>query len=96
MHAQTGTDFYQLAYVAATSTAGAFIPSRRTGDRELSPLIIVTGGATARGILTSPESAHRFSLLLQADYSSTHYYESLYFTSRSAFFGTLGVEAELE
>ena len=47
-HAQTGADFWQLAYVAERTPTGLQVPALRTGDRELGPLLGVTGGVGTR------------------------------------------------
>ena len=45
LHAQTAVDFWQRAYVFGP---GFQYPALRTGDRELGPLVNVTGGWTLR------------------------------------------------
>jgi hypothetical protein len=97
LHGQSAASFYQLAYVAAADTARAAstLPLYRTTARELSPMIALTAGASARVLLTSETAETRLSLVLSSDVMHSHYFESLFVTTRTAFYSTLGFEAEL-
>lgn len=98
-NAQTGANFYQLAYSAAIEQPPAsnlIIPLYRTTDRELSPLVSATGGAGAHYILSSPDAKTVFGLSFQADAMFTKYFNSLFITQRTAVYGTLGFDAEFD
>jgi hypothetical protein len=96
-NAQTGANFYQLAYSAALdSNNNLVIPLYRTTDRELSPLVSGTGGGGAHYILSSPDAKTIFGLSFQADAMFTKYFNSLFITQRTAVYGTLGFDAEFD
>jgi hypothetical protein len=100
-NAQTGTNFFQLAYSAAIDptrgpTGQLVVPLYRTTDREMSPLVSLTGGAGIRWQLSDPESKTQYGLTFQADGMYTKYFDSLYITQRSAIYGTLAFDAEFE
>ncbi len=97
VNAQTGTSFYQLAYTAALNQDGSItVPLFRTTDRELSPLITLTGGAGVRMGLTNPDAKTQIGLTLQADIMYTRFFNALYETSRTAVYGTFGMDAEFD
>lgn len=94
-HAQTGTNFYQLAYTGLVSPQGqVIVPTWRTTDRELSPLMTITGGGGARLALSSPESQTQLGLTLTGDVMYTQYFRSLYIQSRVAVYGVLAFDVE--
>ncbi|MBX3231261.1 MAG: DUF3570 domain-containing protein [Labilithrix sp.] len=95
-HAQTGASFHQLAYVAAggTGDAAIIVPQFRTTDRELAPMIGLTGGGGVRLTLTTPGSFPMLGVVVSADVMYNKYLESLYITGRTALWGTVGVEGE--
>ncbi len=95
-NAQTGTNFYQLAYSALVSNGVVIVPTYRTTSRELSPLLSGTLGAGARFSLTSPEAKTQYSIVAQGDIMFTQYLDSLYVTRSTAFYGTLGIDAEFQ
>jgi hypothetical protein len=94
VHGQSGASFHRLAYVGETGGAVA-VPQYRTTARELAPLFEVTLGGTARVMLSSERSERRLSLVLSNDAMLAHYFDSLFVTSRTAYYATLGLEAEL-
>ncbi len=95
VNAQTGTSFYQLAYAAVLNQDGSItVPLFRTTDRELSPLITLTGGAGIRVGLTNPDAKAQVGLTLQGDVMYTRFLNALYETSRTAVYGTFGMDAE--
>jgi tetratricopeptide (TPR) repeat protein len=95
-HAQTDTSFYVLAYSALLDPSGQIIvPLYRTGDRELSPLLTLTGGGGVRVDLGEPEGAVKYGVTFVGDLMYTRYLESLYVTSRTAVYGSLGFDVEL-
>jgi hypothetical protein len=98
LNAQTGANFYQLAYSVVTNpeTAQVTLPLYRSDDRELSPLITLTGGGGARIALTSSESKTQWGLNLSGDIMYTKYFDTLFITFRTAVYGALGIDAEFE
>jgi Protein of unknown function (DUF3570) len=98
VNAQTGTSFYRLAYSPIVDPVHNHlaVPIYRTGDRELSPSIGVTGGGGLRVLLTTPGPTDALALTLQVDALYTRYVQSLFETSRTGLYGTLGVEGEFE
>lgn len=96
-HAQTGASFYQLAYSASLNQDGSItVPLFRTTDRELSPLITLTAGGGIRFGLTAPESPTQIGLTIQGDVMYTRFLNALYVTTRTALYGTFGIDAEFD
>lgn len=97
-NAQTAANFYQLAYssVLDQTTGQLVVPLYRSDDRELSPLVTLTGGGGAHYILTPTDAKTAFGVSVQADVMYTKYFDSLYITQRTAFYGTVGFDAEFE
>ncbi len=98
LNAQTGASFYQLAYGALVNPQSGLVtvPLYRTDDRELSPLITLTGGGGARLALGALEAKTQWGLTLQGDVMYTKYFDALYITFRTAVYGSLGLDAEFE
>jgi hypothetical protein len=100
LHAQTDTNFYSLAYTAilpqpADPPGGQIIvPLYRTGDRELSPLITLTGGGGVRLGLGEPEGEIKYGITFVSDVMYTRYLKALYVTSRTAVYGSVGFDVE--
>ncbi len=96
-NAQTGASFYKLAYAAAVRDDGTIvIPTYRTGDRELSPMMTFTGGFGTRIALGSPEASTQYAINLSGDYSYSYFFDSLYVVDRKAIYGSLGFEVEFQ
>jgi hypothetical protein len=97
-NAQSGTNFYQLAYSAAINPTlnQIVLPTYRTGDRELSPLMTGTAGGGLRIALTSPESKTQYGFQVQGDAMYTRFFNSLFVTERTGVYGTIGLDAEFE
>jgi hypothetical protein len=97
-NAQTGANFYQLAYSATVdpNTGQLVVPLYRSTDRELAPLVSLTGGAGAHWLLTSPEGKTQYGLSFQVDAMYTKYFDSLFITQRTALYGTVGFDAEFD
>lgn len=92
LHAQTSVNFWQRAYVFGP---GAQYPALRTGDRELGPLVNVTGGWTVRvglGRRTAPTS---WVLSFDLNATSTQYLDDLYITRRISALSGVTVETDL-
>jgi hypothetical protein len=98
LNAQTGANFYQLAYsaLANEATGSPALPLYRTDDRELSPLITFTGGGGARIALGAVEAKTQWGLNLSGDIMYTKYFDALYITFRTAVYGAIGIDAEFE
>jgi hypothetical protein len=97
-NAQTGANFYQLAYSATLdpNTGQLVVPLYRSDDRELSPLVTLTGGGGGHYILSAPDAKTQFGVSLQADVMFTKYFDSLFITQRTAIYGTVGFDAEFD
>jgi hypothetical protein len=95
---QTGANFYQLAYSATVdqATGQLVVPLYRTTDRELSPMLSLTGGGGLHFLLTGSEAKTQYGLTFQADTMYSKYFNSLYITQRTAVYGSLGFDAEFE
>jgi hypothetical protein len=95
LHAQSGVNFFQLAYSAALDPNGGItVPLYRTGDRELSSLFTGTGGGGARIALGEPEGDVKFGITLAGDVMYTRFLKSLYVTTRTAVYGSVGFDVE--
>jgi hypothetical protein len=90
LHVQNGVDFWQRAY---TLEPRFNYPEYRTGDRELGPLVNVTGGwgvSTGLGPLGNPIS---WVLGFDADFTSTRFLDDLYVTQRTSALVGVSLEA---
>ena len=94
-HAQSGVNFYQLAYSALLDPNGGItVPLYRTGDRELAPLLTGTGGGGVRIGLGEPEGEVKYGITLVGDVMYTRYLKALYVTTRTAVYGSVGFDVE--
>jgi hypothetical protein len=91
VHAQSAVDFWQRAY---TLSPGFSVPALRTGDRELGPLVTLTGGMTARWAFGPAAHPRQWALGVDVNASTTRYLDDLYTTHRSAVQGALTLETE--
>ena len=98
LNLQNGANFYKLAYAATVdpSTKQVTTPAFRTDDRELSPLLTVTGGGGTRVLLSGAQSSVQYGVSVQVDVMATRFFDALFITNRTAFYGTLGFDAEFE
>jgi len=95
IHAQTDTNFYNLAYSAILDPGGQIIvPLYRTTDRELSPLITATAGGGIRIGLGEPEGEVKYGITFVGDVMYTRYLKALYVTTRTAVYGSVGFDVE--
>jgi hypothetical protein len=95
-HFQAPVSFWQRAYVATVAPDGAVgIPGLRTGDRELGPLRSFTAGGGLRFKFSSDQHTS-WSFTVQGDAVITQYQDALFITRRTALFGALGLEAEMD
>ncbi|MFT3764554.1 MAG: DUF3570 domain-containing protein [Minicystis sp.] len=92
LHAQTAVSFWQLAYVARSTSQGLLVPALRTGARELGPLVTPTGGLDLR-IPIGP--GRRLALTLGGEVGYTRFLDHLFIRDRVSFLGTTMMEAEL-
>ncbi|HEX7664864.1 MAG TPA: DUF3570 domain-containing protein, partial [Polyangiaceae bacterium] len=95
LHGQTAANFYELAYTAIIDSRGKMIlPTYRSDDRELGPLVTVTAGGGARLQLGKAEGSASYGLTASADVMYTRFFEALFVTTRTALYGSLGFDAE--
>ena len=95
IHAQTDTNFYNLAYSAVLDPGGQIIvPLYRTTDRELSPLITATAGGGVRIGLGELEGEVKYGITVVGDVMYTRYLKALYVTTRTAVYGSVGFDVE--
>ncbi len=92
-HAQTAANFYKLAYVAERNADGVKLPVYRTGDRELGPLIGITGGF---GMRVEFGERRAYGLMLNGDVAYTRFLDHLFVKERLGYFGALTFDAEFE
>jgi hypothetical protein len=97
-NAQNGANFYKLAYSATVdpSTNKITLPTYRTDDRELSPLVTLTAGGGTRFAFSSPEAKTQYGVSVQADVAYTQFFDALFVLNRTAFFGSVGFDAEFQ
>jgi len=93
VHAQSGASFWKLAYVAERTPNGLQVPALRTGDRELGPLLGLTGGFGAR--LAFGETKN-WGVGFTGDVVYTRFFETLYILQRFGYFGALTLEVDVE
>src|ERR1019366_1523927 len=92
LHAQTAVDFWQRAY---TFGPGFEVPALRTGDREVGPLVNVTGGWTGRFGIGSDATPTSWVLGFDLNVTSTQYLDDLYVTARTSVLGGVTLETDL-
>ena len=94
-HAQTGADFWQLAYPVITEPASGqvILPNFRTGDRELGPFLGVSGGG---GIRVAAGAEKNWGIGFAGDVIYNRYLNHLYILERLGFFGALTAEVDIE
>lgn len=93
VHAQSGADFWQLAYPIKLDAGQIILPNFRTGDRELGPLVSAYGGGGVRASLGEQKN---WGLTFSGDAIYTRYLDHLYILERWGFFGALGAEVDIE
>jgi hypothetical protein len=95
-HWQTGTSFFERVYHAELAPS-VVVPSFRTTDRELGPFYAFTGGGSVWWKLsTEDEGSIGWLLYASGDVLHDVYTNSLYVGSRTAGYGTVGIEAVFE
>ena len=93
VHAQTGADFYELAYVVERTATGVRLPVYRTGDRELGPLVGLSGGG---GVHWDFGPHERLGVGFNGDVVYTRFLNHLFVKERLGLFGALSFEAVIE
>jgi len=91
-YGQTPVDFWQRAYVLSP---GFDYPALRTGNRELGPLVNLTGGASLRTGLGKSADPRAWMLGVDVTFTSTQYLDDIYLTQRFSAVGSLSLEAAL-
>ncbi|MFO0735642.1 MAG: DUF3570 domain-containing protein [Labilithrix sp.] len=96
IHAQSGASFYQLAYIASVTEKDTpiAIPTYRTSDRESSPMMAFTIGGGSRIVLTGEKTKPELAVVVSGDVMYNKYFQSLFILSRTAIWGTVGLDAE--
>jgi hypothetical protein len=94
-HAQTGADFYKLAYIVQTDPATGLrtLPAIRTGDRELGPLVSLGFGGGAHLDLGA---RRQWGISIAGDAIYSRFLNHLFVKERWGGFGALTLEAEFE
>ena len=88
-YVQSAVSFWHAAYVGTDFA----VPSFRTGDRELGPLMNLTGGGDARWEIGPDGVPERYVLGLAFDATYTRFFDDLYITRRVSALGALTLEA---
>jgi Protein of unknown function (DUF3570) len=97
LHGQSAAGFYQLAYTAIIDSVGKIIvPTYRSDDRELGPLVTGTLGAGGRIALGKAEGNTSYGITVTGDLMYTRFFEALFVTTRTAVYGALGFDAEFQ
>jgi hypothetical protein len=92
LHAQSAVNFWQRAYVLGP---GFQVPVLRTGDRELGPLLNVTGGWSLQVGLGGNATPMSWLLGFDLNATSTRYLDDLYITSRISALSGVSLETDL-
>lgn len=95
VNVQSPVSFWQLAYVGKEDKSGAgfSVPVLRTGDRELGPLVGVTGGVGARFALGEKKN---WALGFTGNVNYTRFLDHLFLIDRIAYYGATTVEVDFE
>lgn len=93
-HAQKGVTFWSIAYPSELTPDGQLLlPTYRTGDRELGPLIGVNVGGGARVALGDEKN---WSIELVSDAIYNRYLNHLFLLERWGYYGALTAEVDIE
>jgi Protein of unknown function (DUF3570) len=92
VNGQTAVSFWQRAY---TLRPGYDYPALRTGDRELGPLVNLTGGGSARYGIGNRREPMKWSLGFDLEATYSRFLDDLYLTSRSSVLGAVSIAGEL-
>lgn len=96
LHVQSASNFYQLAYSAVKdpATGQLILPTYRSGDRELAPLVTVTAGGGTRIGLGPTEGDPQFGIQVVGDVMYSRFFNSLFVTTRTGVYGTVAFDVE--
>jgi hypothetical protein len=92
VHDQTGVDFWQRAYVLRASFD---YPAYRTGDRQLGPLVNLTGAGSLRVGIGPTREPMKWTLGLDLEGTYSRYFDDLFLTHRTSALGALSIAGEL-
>jgi hypothetical protein len=88
-YVQSASSFWKLAYVGDATS----VPTYRTGDRELGPLMNLTAGGSARWAIGPKSRMDAWILGLSFDATYTGFFDDLYITHRTSALASLSIEA---
>jgi hypothetical protein len=88
-YVQSPVVFWKLAYVGTADS----VPALRTGDRELGPLMNLTGGGRAQWDIGPASAPDTWSLIATLDATYTRFFDDLYITQRVSALSALTLEA---
>jgi hypothetical protein len=88
-YVQSASSFWRLAYVGDATS----VPTYRTGDRELGPLMNLTGGGSVRWGIGPETRVDAWLVGLSFDANYTAFFDDLYITHRTAALASLSLEA---
>jgi len=88
-YVQSPVSFWKLAYTSDATS----VPALRTGDRELGPLMNLTGGGLARYAFGPMRDPDAWALTANIDVTYTGFLDDLYVTKRLSSIVSLSVEA---
>jgi hypothetical protein len=91
-HAQLPVTFWQRAYTLGPNFD---FPAIRTGDRELGPLVNLTGGARLRIRLGPSANPEAWVLGFDLGVTTTQYLDDLYVKQRLSALGATSLELQL-
>ncbi len=94
---QSAVSFWKRAYTAQLGPDGLVnVPSLRTGNRELGPLLTTTFGGGFRWNIGPDLSPRDWSIVFLIEASETNYRDALYIKNRLSGFSALELEATFE
>lgn len=93
VNVQTGVDFWKLAYSSQFSNSTLQVPTLRTGDRELGPLVTGTGGLGGRFALGADRN---WGLTVAGEFVYTRFLDHLFIKERFGYFGKTVIEVDFE
>lgn len=92
---QKGADFHKLVYTATVGADGSVqLPLYRTGDRENSPMMSITGGGGMRYGIGNLKAESKAGVTVAMDLMYSEFFDSLYIVRRLAGYGTVAFDVE--
>jgi hypothetical protein len=88
-YVQSPVSFWKVAYVGSADS----VPSFRTGDRELGPLLNLTAGGTTQWKVGSAAAPEAWIVTVTFDATYTRFIDDLYITRRVSALAALSLEA---